>query len=254
MSYSDKKDPQLMEQQTAVMSYLEDLLLEVPEAQEETIPDNVVKVFQEPAPVVKTATQPIQKVEQEQVPVKVTTPAKLVPSEPVKEVPASPSTEVSSVPPVSTQTYPDWVENEFQCLMFQVVGISMAVPLHRLNGVIPWNNELTPMPGHSEAFLGLLRHLDKNVKVMDTAKVILPAQQLKDLGTEDERLNKIILMDEGRWGLACDDVGEVITLRKEEVRWRTASGKRPWLAGTISERLCALLDTEVLSGILSDGK
>ena len=234
MSYSDKKDPQLMEQQSAVMSYLEDLLKEVPDTLVEEIPDNVVKVF----------PKQVQPVEVLETPVTQTVSAEVTIDAPQEEIPPEPA----------AQTYPDWVEDEFQCLMFKVVGISMAVPLARLNGVIPWNNNLTPMPGHSEAFLGLLRHLDKNVKVMDTAKVILPAEQLQQLDTEDERINKILLMDEGRWGLACDDVGEVIMLRKDEVRWRTSSGRRPWLAGTISERLCALLDTEVLAEILSEGK
>jgi purine-binding chemotaxis protein CheW len=37
------------------------------------------------------------------------------------------------------------------------------------------------------------------------------------------------------------------------VRWRTAQGKRPWLAGTISARLCALLDTDALAQILEAG-
>jgi len=237
MSYSDKKDPQLMEQQSAVMSYLEDLLKEVPETIVEEIPDNVVKVFPKQVQPVEVLETPV---------------TQTVSPEAQEEVVAQPPSEEAQAP--AAQAYPDWAEDEFQCLMFKVVGISMAVPLARLNGVIPWNNNLTPMPGHSDAFLGLLRHLDKNVKVMDTAKVILPAEQLQQLDTEDERINKILLMDEGRWGLACDDVGEVITLKKDEVRWRTASGRRPWLAGTISERLCALLDTEVLAEILSAGK
>jgi purine-binding chemotaxis protein CheW len=109
------------------------------------------------------------------------------------------------------------------------------------------------MPGHSDAFLGLLRHLDRNVQVMDTACVILPQAQHAELAPPAERIANILLMGEGRWGLACDGIGEVVTLQHADVRWRTASGKRQWLAGTVSERLCALLDVDNLALMLREG-
>jgi purine-binding chemotaxis protein CheW len=251
MSHSDKKSTKLASQQTAVMSYLEDLLLEVPPLMPD-LPDNV-KAFPKPVsdapaklknPVVD---QPVNEVEEAPA---VEEPVKLVEH---KESGASTTPEAETQTAPLADLRPSWAEQEFQCLMFNVVGISLAVPLVKLNGVIPWTDDLTPMPGHSEAFLGLLRHLGKNVKVMDTATVILPPQQRQQLAPVEERMKKIILMDEGRWGLACDDVGEVITLQAEEVRWRTAAGRRPWLAGTIPDRLCALLDTEVLANQLADG-
>ena len=243
MSQHDKKATKLASQQTAVMSYLEDLLLEVPEALPE-LPDNVKEFPKSVADATKALN-----------------PTTSTPKDPELEAPVvrePVSDEVTASESIrqqaqSDQNRPAWVEQEFQCLMFNVVGISLAVPLVNLNGVIPWTDELTPMPGHSEAFLGLLRHLGKNVKVMDTATVILPVQQRQQIAPVEERMKKIILMDDARWGLACDDVGEVITLQAEQVRWRTAEGRRPWLAGTIPDRLCALLDTEVLAAQLADG-
>ena len=32
------------------------------------------------------------------------------------------------------------------------------------------------------------------------------------------------------------------TVRKDAVRWRERNGKRPWLAGLVIERMCALID------------
>lgn len=244
MNRSDKKNITLMSQQSAVMSYLEDLLQEVPATLPE-VPDNVVKVF----PKQKSMDR------QESVDVIPESGTDTAGSDSNQDKTAKDEAENSITGnAVSAVQVPVWAEQEFQCLMFHVVGISLAVPLIKLNGVIPWNEDLTPMPGHSDAFMGLLQHLGKNVKVMDTAHVILPSEQMRQLEPSDDRIKKIILMDEGRWGLACDDVGEVITLKQSDVRWRTAAGKRPWLAGTISERLCALLDTDVLSAQLSAGK
>jgi purine-binding chemotaxis protein CheW len=228
-----------MEQQGAVLSYLEDLLQEVPETLTDEIPDNVITVFPK-----QELPQQKQQGQQEHESVQQNAPLADKQSEAADDL----QQETRRI-----QNAPAWAEQEFQCLMFNVVGISLAVPLMKLNGVIPWDNKLTPMPGHSDAFLGLLRHLGKNVKIMDTAQVILPQAQMKQVAAVDERIQKIILMDEGRWGLACDDVGEVITLQADDVRWRSEAGRRPWLAGTISERLCALLDTDVLARILTEG-
>jgi len=37
------------------------------------------------------------------------------------------------------------------------------------------------------------------------------------------------------------------------VKWRGATGKRLWLAGTVIERMCALLDIDQLTGELAGG-
>jgi len=251
MSSNGPKKTGLMNQHSAVLSYLEDLLKEVPEG--DITPNNVVEVF------------PVER--------QVRTPSPSVTKQIVSEVPVIPSREAPREDDVQNsqstieaseslaveeihqdENIPDWAAHEFQCLLFHVGGLTLAVPLVKLNGVIPWNNDLTPMPGHSSAFLGLLRHLGKNVKVMDTAQVIMPPAQRASLGVANDRTEKILLIDEGRWGLTCDKIGEVINLEKKDVRWRTTQGKRAWLAGTISERLCALLDTDVMTDILVNGE
>jgi purine-binding chemotaxis protein CheW len=61
------------------------------------------------------------------------------------------------------------------------------------------------------------------------------------------------MVGEGEWGLTCEDVSSVITIDPARVRWRTSRTQRPWLAGTVIEHLCALLDAERLSEILSAG-
>ena len=68
-----------------------------------------------------------------------------------------------------------------------------------------------------------------------------------------DRMKYIILLDEGKFGLAADSITQVLTLEADDVRWRSDAGRRPWLAGTISERLFALLDTDVLARILAEG-
>jgi purine-binding chemotaxis protein CheW len=63
----------------------------------------------------------------------------------------------------------------------------------------------------------------------------------------------IVLIGDGRWGLVCDDVSTVITIDPAKVRWRSSRTKRPWLAGTAVEHLCAVLDAEQLAVLLNEG-
>lgn len=246
----------VVDQKEALSNYLADLLAEVP--------DHVEPVLQ---PVETKTTEKVQETSYAEPVVRMPLPTVAPPAPPevVPEPEISPVEVVEKVQesrpeadkePVSEKMeriVPEWGAERFQCLLFDVGGLKLAVPLVKLNGVIPWNNDLTEMPGHSSIFLGLLRHLGQNVKVIDTARLVLPERQGADLAIPEERLRNIILIDESRWGLACDGIGEVLTLSPEDVKWRTAQGSRPWLAGTVMEHLCALLDVDAFSERLLTG-
>lgn len=140
------------------------------------------------------------------------------------------------------------VAGEFQVLLFNVSGISLAVPLDKLNGILEWQ-ALSPMPNRSPCFLGLRAERDKQIKVIDTALIVVPAKFRTNHCVEN--LTKVILVGNSHWGLACDDIAEVITLRQRDVRWRGDTSKRPWLAGTVIEHMCALVDVEEFVSMMS---
>jgi purine-binding chemotaxis protein CheW len=146
-----------------------------------------------------------------------------------------------------------WASGRFQCLLFRVGGLTLAMPLAMLNGVIPWQ-EVTPLPNRASRFLGLLHHQGRSVKVVDTALVVMPERvERQGLAPANERARHIILMGGGHWGLACDRIGEVLTLDPADVRWRTSHGKRPWLAGTVLQHMCALIEPQALERLLATG-
>jgi purine-binding chemotaxis protein CheW len=148
----------------------------------------------------------------------------------------------------------DWREARFQALLFEVAGLTLAVPLVKLKGVVPAANGLTPMPGHSPLFLGVVPYQGQQCKVVDTARFVLPDDRAAAL-SEDcaERSAHLVVIDEGRWALACNRIGDVVELETDAVKWRDANGKRLWLAGTVIERMCALLDVDQLTRELVDG-
>ena len=156
--------------------------------------------------------------------------------------------------PVVEGGLPEWAD-EFQAMLFNVAGLTLAVPLEELNGVVEFEDNLTQMPGHADFYMGILQYLDKKVPVVDTARLVFPPNKLSQLAGDEpaKRVRRIVLINEGRWGLACDDVDEVITLRKHEVRWRSSRTKRKWLLGTVIQHMCALIDTHAFAEKLVEG-
>lgn len=146
---------------------------------------------------------------------------------------------------------PDWAQQpSFQVLLFKVSGITLAVPLDSLNGILEWHEDnITEMPGAAEYFLGLLPERDRQIKLVDTASIVVPSNFRQNHCREN--LQKIILIGNGEWGLACDAVDEVITLAPTDVRWRSSKGLRPWLAGTVVEQMSALLNINKFVDLLS---
>lgn len=154
------------------------------------------------------------------------------------------------VPSIVIADAPPWAQQNFQVLLFKVSGLTLAVPLQSLNGILEWNGaNITEMPGHAEYFLGVLPERDKQIKVVDTAALVVPSKFRQ--GHCRENLQKIILIGDGEWGLACDSVAEVINLAPEGVRWRSSRGLRAWLAGTVIEQMCALLDIDKFVDLLA---
>ncbi len=144
----------------------------------------------------------------------------------------------------------------FQVLMFKVAGLSLAVRLVELNGVLEWDeSKITEMPGHSKFYMGLLQYLGKSIPIIDTARLVFPEDKLIALSAANplERVSRIVLIDDGKWGLACDEIAEVIDLSHDDVKWRAHRSKRKWMAGTVIQHMCALVDASGFSEMLEDG-
>jgi len=179
----------------------------------------------------------------------------VTPAAPPVEV-AHPAAEVEVAAEASVDNdRPAWAQETFQALLFKAGGLRLAVPLAELHGIVEWHDDITPMPGHADFYLGLLQHQDKTVPVIDTARFVLPADRLAKLAPDvAERITRIVLIDEARWGLACDEVERVVNLEPDQVRWRSAQTSRRWLAGTVVEHMCALLDGAAFAQLLARGR
>lgn len=144
---------------------------------------------------------------------------------------------------------PQWAQTRFEVLLFKVSGLTLAVPLIALGKIRPITGGLASLPGQAEWFMGLQLTTTGKIYTVNTAKFVMPERY-------DENFAKtakyVISINGVPWGLAVDSVNQPIRLMPEEVKWRTNRSKRPWLAGTIKEHMCALLDIPMIGQMLMD--
>ncbi|MCR6653642.1 MAG: chemotaxis protein CheW [Cellvibrionaceae bacterium] len=231
--------------QDAVQSYLDDLLAEsatpvalqdqvqfleaIKRQQLQALLDRPPPVVLEPAPVqVPVAAPPMAK-----------------PTEP-----EPPQVEVEAVSPLlqwCDNGRPVWAQQKFDALLFRVAGLNLAVPLIALGQIHRLTDELTPIFGQADWFMGLQPTSAGRIRVVNTALFVMP-ERYDPAFVQSARY--VVTIDGLDWGLAVDQVEQPARLSPEDVTWRSERGKRPWLAGTVKTAMCALLDLPQMGRIL----
>ena len=150
-----------------------------------------------------------------------------------------------------TDGRPAWAAEPFECLLFDVAGLTLAVPLVCLGSIYPLaGHELTSLFGQPDWFLGILPSQAGNLKVLDTARWVMPDRYREDF---KQGLQYVISVQGYEWGLAVHQVSRSLRLDPNEIKWRSHRGQRPWLAGTVIEHMCALLDVSELAELIASG-
>ncbi|TMN93791.1 chemotaxis protein CheW [Pseudoalteromonas phenolica] len=159
--------------------------------------------------------------------------------------------EEAIVEPNLTSVQEEYVESEFQALFFEVAGLTLAVPLKSLGGIHQLG-EVTALFGKPKWFKGVMLNREEKLNVVDTARWVMPEKYTPEL---EEKLDYqyLITLGDSPWGLLAENLINNITLKPEDIKWRVNGGKRPWLAGVIKEKMCALIDVENLNRLLEQG-
>lgn len=142
---------------------------------------------------------------------------------------------------------PEWAQQQFDVLLFTVSGLQLAVPLIALGQIQPITEELTPLFGQADWFMGLQPTPQGHIRTVNTAKFVMPERYDARFV---ETAKYVVSINGVPWGLAVDAVHQPITLNPDDVRWRTDRTKRVWLAGTVKEHMCALLDIPRMGQLL----
>ncbi|MCG0028811.1 chemotaxis protein CheW [Vibrio parahaemolyticus] len=139
---------------------------------------------------------------------------------------------------------------DFQVLYFDVNEVTFAVPLDELGG-IHRITELNHLIGRPAWYLGLQTNREQQFDVVDTAKWVM-ADKLRGDEYKDN-YQYVVMLGESMWGLASNQLLGTETLNGDNVRWREQAGKRPWLAGMVKEKMCALIHVQALIDMLNAG-
>ena len=127
-----------------------------------------------------------------------TEPPAIEPAAPLVElhVPAAPA---APTPPATVDGRPEWAAEPFECLLFDVAGLTLAVPLVCLGSIYTLaGQELTPLFGQPDWFLGILTCQAGNLKVLDTARWVMPDRYRDDFR---QGLQYVISVQGYEWGL-----------------------------------------------------
>ncbi|NAT61561.1 chemotaxis protein CheW [Pseudomonas syringae pv. actinidifoliorum] len=264
----------------ALQSYLDALLYDATEVLEEpssSLDDFQAAVLEEqafdarmqaqikPLALAVAAPAPVAVAVKVAAPVAVVEVAPVIIAEAVQVVAAAPTVELvepvaelstlvtqrTPTPPPTSDGRPAWAAEPFECLLFDVAGLTLAVPLVCLGSIYPLaGQELTPLFGQPDWFLGILPSQAGNLKVLDTARWIMPDRYRDDFR---QGLQYVISVQGYEWGLAVHQVSRSLRLDPNEIKWRSQRGQRPWLAGTVIEHMCALLDVAELAELIASG-
>ena len=153
----------------------------------------------------------------------------------------------SSADKVWVNGRPLWAQDRFECLLFGVAGLTLAVPLVELGIIYPITHQMTPLTGQTDCLMGSLPIKQGSLRIIDTPKVVMPECYQQAMKDNFQYVISIKAMD---WGLAADWVFNTMTLSSDSVSWRGKHSKRRWLAGTVMEHSCTLVDVGQLAAML----
>lgn len=145
----------------------------------------------------------------------------------------------------------DYRQGRFQALFFDVAGLKVAVPLKELGG-IHQIGPINSLIGKPEWFKGVMLYREQKISIVDTARWVMPEKYDQAL---QQKLNYqyVIMLGSSNWGLCCETLVNTVTLEQDDVKWREAEGKRPWMAGVIKKHMCVLIDVDAMIALLNRG-
>jgi purine-binding chemotaxis protein CheW len=142
-------------------------------------------------------------------------------------------------------------QGDFQAILFEVAGLIIAVPLIELGGIHKID-KTTALMGKPDWLKGVMLHGEKKITVVDTARWVMP-EKCDEALISALNYQYIIMLSDSSWGLTAEKLIDTVILKQEDVKWLDSTSKRPWLAGLVKKRMCALLDVGSLIKLLEKG-
>jgi len=148
---------------------------------------------------------------------------------------------------VFDSSIPAWGQQPFKCMTVKLDGINLMVPAMSVSYIERINKKIIRLPTEVEAFLGIVTLRERSTAVIDLHKLIsnngISYNQLEK-NVEECHVEYVFVMEDGSYALAFDELGEMMELCPEDVRWNQASFNNPLFAGIVPDGLCAIIDID----------
>lgn len=149
-------------------------------------------------------------------------------------------------------------ERPFECLVFTVHALRLAIPRSDSSGVITdpfflqqvvrqWRGSMAP---DRSWWLGSFHYQDGEIMVADISALLIPPDIRANLAEATATPAAVVLVNDGHMGIVCDQNPVTLTIRPEDVCWSAVDSQRPWLSGVVSKSH-ALLATTTLCSLLA---
>ncbi|MDG1938970.1 MAG: hypothetical protein P8I62_09045 [Pseudomonadales bacterium] len=155
---------------------------------------------------------------------------------------------------VKVDNRPAWGRENFRCLAFNVSGLKLAVPVQFIEGMQPLDLFTGTSPLDEPLVKGalILGHMKSDpidgapsfCSVLDTARLVMPERYDNSM---KESYRYVLALKNCDWSIAVDSIGGEMALSSQNVRWRSEHTRREWLAGTVVDKMCALIDIDLLN-------
>ena len=223
MKKPERTTVDLVEPDQAMLGYLQTLLDEIPpetQTAEKPAP---------PAPALPPVTAP---------PVAPPPPRqKTAVAPPVPQVVAV-ETPATAAPAAVEPLVPEWAGKSFQLLYFRTGGVELGIPLLGMQHIARLDGTLTRLPGMPSWHMGMLRLRGENINVVDLRRLLLPGHQIARTA---DTPGYVMVLGEGVWGLACDNLGQALRVESADVRWRRPGATPRYIQGVHEQSLRPIL-------------
>lgn len=168
----------------------------------------------------------------------------------ISEARPAPGAENQSAIDTSADAVTPVITDKENFLFCQIGGMPLAIAVSALNNIVHWPEQgLSQLPGQADWQLGLLRNREQHCDVIDIRAVL----QAPATATEAQA-DYILLLDQGRRGIACNVIEQIRTIRPDAINWRQDRRQRPWFLGVLSETMHSIVDIEALLVALDNGE
>ncbi len=146
-------------------------------------------------------------------------------------------------PELPVGSTPSWVGQELNCVVVQVHGINIAIPMDQIESATALENVSLTIDMENDWILGQVFSGDHTITyVLDSACWLMP--ELYD--PAKAHYTDLLMLQGGYWGIACDEMVRSVRIPVDKVSWAVNRNKRPWLLGTYMKERCAILDVDAL--------